>query len=50
MSAASGIGISKDLSDTFASAVEGNTVRFVKVGIENGISGQPLRLRSAEAI
>ncbi|KAL5489888.1 TWF1 [Sanghuangporus weigelae] len=35
MSAASGIGISKDLSETFASAVEGSTVRFIKVAIEN---------------
>ncbi|KAL5511224.1 TWF1 [Sanghuangporus vaninii] len=35
MSAASGIGISKDLSEIFASAVAGSTVRFIKVAIEN---------------
>lgn len=37
MSANSGIGISKELSDTFAAAVESNSVRFIKVGIEKGM-------------
>ncbi|EIW85446.1 actin depolymerizing protein [Coniophora puteana RWD-64-598 SS2] len=35
MSAASGIGISPELSDTFSSAVDSKNIRFIKVAIQN---------------
>jgi hypothetical protein len=36
MSATSGIGVSPDLSDVWAAAVESKNVRFIKVVINNG--------------
>lgn len=36
MAAASGIGISPELTEAFATAVESNEARFLKVAIRNG--------------
>lgn len=38
MSASSGITVTPDLSAAFASAAKSNTVRFIKVVIQNGLS------------
>lgn len=36
MAAASGIGISPELTEAFATAIESNEARFLKVAIRNG--------------
>ena len=36
MSASSGIGVSRELTDVFASSVDAGTTRFIKVVIEKG--------------
>ena len=38
MSAASGIGVSEELAETFSAAVISGEVRFVKVVIRDGLS------------
>jgi hypothetical protein len=42
----SGIGVSPELTEAFSQAVEGNTVRFIKVSINKGLPSLFSRLNN----